>query len=190
MQTVSGRVLDRIGTRRGLTLSVLWYSTVAVLTSLATGLRSFCAFRFLLGAGEAANWPGATKAVSEWFPRRERGWAVALFDSGSSVGAAVAPALVLFLMAYFGSWRPVFVITGLLGFLWVIVWRRSYHPPETHPRITEARAGDDPRRPRGGARRVPERGDGEAGRAGRSSWAFGRPGASSPRAGSPTRCGS
>lgn len=137
MQTVAGRVLDRVGTRSGLTLSVLWYSTVAVLTSLATGLRSFCGFRFLLGAGEAANWPGATKAVSEWFPRRERGWAVALFDSGSSIGAAVAPALVLLLMARFGGWRPAFVITGLLGFLWVIAWRRSYHPPETHPSITD-----------------------------------------------------
>jgi ACS family hexuronate transporter-like MFS transporter len=138
MQTVGGRLLDRIGTRRGLTLSVLWYSTVAVLTSLASGLRSFCAFRFLLGAGEAANWPGATKAVSEWFPRRERGWAVALFDSGSSVGAAVAPALVLFLVGHFGGWRPAFVVTGILGFLWVVAWRWSYHPPETHPGITEA----------------------------------------------------
>jgi MFS transporter, ACS family, hexuronate transporter len=137
MQTVGGRVLDRIGTRRGLTLSVLWYSTVAVLTSLATGLRSFCAFRFLLGAGEAANWPGATKAVSEWFPRRERGWAVALFDSGSSIGAAAAPALVLFLVGHFGGWRPAFVVTGLLGFLWVIAWRWSYHPPETHPSLSE-----------------------------------------------------
>jgi ACS family hexuronate transporter-like MFS transporter len=137
MQTVGGRVLDRIGTRRGLTLSVLWYSTVAVLTSLATGLRSFCAFRFLLGAGEAANWPGATKAVSEWFPRRERGWAVALFDSGSSIGAAAAPALVLFLLGHFGGWRPAFVVTGLLGFLWVIAWRWNYHPPETHPSLSE-----------------------------------------------------
>ena len=137
MQTVAGRVLDRVGTRSGLTLSVLWYSTVAVLTSFATGLRGFCGFRFLLGAGEAANWPGATKAVSEWFPRRERGWAVALFDSGSSIGAAVAPALVLLLMARFGGWRPAFVITGLLGFAWLVAWRRSYHPPETHPRITE-----------------------------------------------------
>ncbi len=138
MQTVAGRVLDRVGTRNGLTLSVLWYSTVAVLTSLAAGLRSFCAFRFLLGAGEAANWPGATKAVAEWFPRRERGWAVALFDSGSSVGAAIAPVLVLFLISRCGGWRPAFVVTGLLGFLWVIVWRRSYHPPETHPAITPA----------------------------------------------------
>ncbi len=138
MQTVGGRLLDRIGTRRGLTLSVLWYSTVAVLTSFASGLRSFCAFRFLLGAGEAANWPGATKAVSEWFPRRERGWAVALFDSGSSVGAAVAPALVLFLVGHFGGWRPAFVVTGILGFLWVVAWRLNYHPPETHPKVTDA----------------------------------------------------
>jgi MFS transporter, ACS family, hexuronate transporter len=138
MQTVAGRVLDRIGTRNGLTLSVLWYSTVAVLTSLASGLGSFCGFRFLLGAGEAANWPGATKAVSEWFPRRERGWAVALFDSGSSIGAAVAPALVLFLVGHFGGWRPAFVVTGLLGFAWVVVWRLSYHPPDTHPRVGAA----------------------------------------------------
>ena len=134
---LGGMLTDRIGTRRGLTLSVLWYSTVAVLTSLATGLRSFCAFRFLLGAGEAANWPGATKAVSEWFPRRERGWAVALFDSGSSIGAAAAPALVLFLLGHFGGWRPAFVVTGLLGFLWVIAWRWNYHPPETHPSLSE-----------------------------------------------------
>lgn len=136
MQTVAGRVLDRIGTRDGLTLSVAWYSAVAVLTSLASGLRSFCGFRFLLGVGEAGNWPGATKAVSEWFPRRERGWAVALFDSGSSIGAAIAPALVLYLVARFGDWRPAFVVTGLLGFVWLAAWRRSYHPPETHPRIT------------------------------------------------------
>ncbi len=138
MQTVAGRVLDRVGTRNGLTLSVLWYSTVAVLTSFAAGLRSFCGFRFLLGAGEAANWPGATKAVSEWFPRRERGWAVALFDSGSSVGAAVAPALVLFVVGHFGGWRPAFVVTGLLGFAWVVVWRLSYHAPEAHPRLGAA----------------------------------------------------
>jgi len=138
MQTVAGRLLDRLGTRNGLTVSVLWYSTIACLTSLATGLRSFMAFRFLLGAGEAANWPGATKAVSEWFPRRERGWAVALFDSGSSVGAAVAPALVLFLVVHFGGWRPAFLLTGLLGFLWVAVWRRTYHPPETHPSVSAA----------------------------------------------------
>jgi len=137
MQTVGGRLIDHLGTRNGLSLAVLWYSAAAMLTSFANGLGSFCAFRFLLGAGEAANWPAATKAVSEWFPRRERGWAVALFDSGSSVGAAVAPALVLFLIGRFGGWRWAFVLTGLLGLFWLVAWRRFYHPPETHPNVTE-----------------------------------------------------
>jgi MFS transporter, ACS family, hexuronate transporter len=138
MQTVSGRVVDRLGTRNGLSLAVIWYSVAAMLTSFSSGLLSFCGFRFLLGAGEAANWPAATKAVSEWFPRRERGWAVALFDSGSSIGAAIAPALVVFLIGHFGDWRWAFVITGCLGFLWLLAWRRFYHPPESHPSISEA----------------------------------------------------
>jgi ACS family hexuronate transporter-like MFS transporter len=138
MQTVGGRILDRLGTRNGLSLTVAWYSAVACLTSLANGLWTFCAFRFLLGAGEAANWPGATKAVSEWFPRRQRGLAVALFDSGSSVGAMLAPALMIVLMTRFGGWRPAFLLVGTLGFLWLLLWRRGYHPPETHPGITEA----------------------------------------------------
>ncbi len=137
-QTLSGRFLDRVGTRRGLTITVTWYSIAALLTSLANGFWSFCTFRFLLGAGESANWPGATKAVAEWFPKRERGWAVALFDSGSSVGGAVAPFLVLGLYQAFGGWRLAFVCTSTLGFLWLIAWRRLYHPPEDHPRIRES----------------------------------------------------
>jgi ACS family hexuronate transporter-like MFS transporter len=135
-QTVSGRLIDRIGTRKGLTITVIWYSIAAMLTSLAGGLRSFAFFRFLLGAGESANWPAATKAVAEWFPKKERGWAVALFDSGSSIGGAIAPLLVIGLYKYFGGWRPAFIITGTLGFLWLGVWRALYHPPESHPRIS------------------------------------------------------
>lgn len=135
-QVGAGPLLDRLGTRTGLTITVVFYSLAAMATSFAGGLRSFCVFRFLLGAGEAANWPGATKAVSEWFPRRESGWAVALFDSGSSIGAAVAPFLVLTLYHAFGTWRPVFVITGALGFLWLGLFRWLYYPPERHPRIT------------------------------------------------------
>ena len=135
-QTGAGRLLDRVGTRLGLTIGVAWYSVAAMLTSLATGFWSFCGFRFLLGAGEAANWPGATKAVSEWFPRRESGWAVALFDSGSSIGGAIAPVLVLGLYRWFGTWRPAFIITGALGFLWLLVFRRVYRLPESHPRIS------------------------------------------------------
>ena len=135
-QTISGRLIDRVGTRKGLTITVVGYSIAAMLTSLATGLRSFAFFRFLLGAGESANWPAATKAVAEWFPKRERGWAVALFDSGSSIGGAIAPLLVIGLYKYFGGWRPAFIVTGTLGFLWLMVWRWLYFPPETHPRLS------------------------------------------------------
>jgi ACS family hexuronate transporter-like MFS transporter len=133
-QTLCGRLIDRIGTRRGLTLSVTWYSIVSMLTSLATGWHSFAGFRFLLGAGESANWPGATKAVSEWFPKRERGLATALFDSGSSIGGAIAPFIIVPIYLHWG-WRPAFIIPGVLGFIWLIFWRRLYHTPEKHPRL-------------------------------------------------------
>jgi ACS family hexuronate transporter-like MFS transporter len=136
-QTVFGRLMDRIGTRRGLTLTVIWYSVISMLTSLASGFYSFATFRFLLGAGESANWPAATKAVSEWFPKRERALATALFDSGSSIGGAVAPFIVLWIYFRWG-WRPAFMIPGILGFLWLIVWRWLYYPPELHSRIGQA----------------------------------------------------
>ena len=138
VQFLGGRLIDVLGTRRGLTITVAWYSVMAMVTSLATGLKSFCAFRFLLGAGEAANWPGATKAVSEWFPAKERGIAVALFDSGSAIGGAVAPALVVWLYHAFGTWRPAFLITGTLGFLWLLAWILTYYRPEDHPRISDS----------------------------------------------------
>jgi MFS transporter, ACS family, hexuronate transporter len=134
-QTVCGRLIDRVGTRRGITLTVAAYSLVSMLTPLARGLRSFALFRFLLGAGESANWPAATKAVSEWFPKSERGLATALFDSGSSVGGAIAPFLILGIYSRWG-WRPAFIVPGLLGFIWLILWRWLYYPPETHPFIS------------------------------------------------------
>ncbi len=135
-QSVCGRLMDRVGTRRGLTLSVLWYSIVSMATSLAGGFYSFATFRFLLGAGESANWPGATKAVSEWFPKRERALATALFDSGSSIGGAVAPFIVFAIYSRWG-WRPAFAIPGMLGFVWLLVWRRAYHLPKDHPRLSD-----------------------------------------------------
>jgi ACS family hexuronate transporter-like MFS transporter len=136
-QTVCGRLMDRVGTRRGLTISVTWYSLVSLATSLASSISSFAAFRFLLGAGESANWPGASKAVSEWFPKRDRALAAAFYDSGSSVGGAVAPFLILPLYLRWG-WRIAFAVPGLLGFLWLIVWRRMYHLPQQHPNISDA----------------------------------------------------
>jgi ACS family hexuronate transporter-like MFS transporter len=135
-QTGFGRLMDRVGTRRGLTFTVIWYSLVSMATSLARGFYSFATFRFLLGAGESANWPAATKAVSEWFPKRERALATALFDSGSSIGGAVAPLIVLGIYYRWG-WKPAFMVPGTLGFLWLIAWRWLYYPPETHSRIGE-----------------------------------------------------
>jgi MFS transporter, ACS family, hexuronate transporter len=136
-QTVCGRFMDRVGTRRGLSLSVLWYSIASIATSLASGFYSFATFRFLLGAGESANWPGATKVVSEWFPKQERALATALFDSGSSIGGAVAPFIILPIFFRWG-WRAVFVIPGLLGLIWLVVWRSAYHVPQEHPRLSAA----------------------------------------------------
>ena len=135
-QTVCGRLMDRVGTRRGLTISVTWYSAVSLLTSLASSISGFAVFRFLLGAGESASWPGASKAVSEWFPKRDRAMAAAFYDSGSSVGGAIAPFLILPLYLRWG-WRVAFAVPGLLGFLWLIAWRRMYHLPQQHPNISD-----------------------------------------------------
>ena len=136
-QTVCGRLMDRLGTKRGLSITVLWYSLVSLLTPLARGYYGFLGIRFLLGAAESGNWPGAAKAVSEWFPKQERGLATALFDSGSSIGGALAPFLVLGLYFRWG-FRIAFIVPGLLGFLWLILWRRFYYKPQEHPRISDA----------------------------------------------------
>lgn len=134
-QSVFGRWMDRVGTRRGLSVTVIFYSAVSMLTSLARGFYGFATFRFLLGAGESANWPAATKAVSEWFPKRERALATALFDSGSSIGGAVAPFIVYGIYFRWG-WRPAFAVPGVLGFLWLVAWRWLYYVPKQHPRIS------------------------------------------------------
>ncbi len=135
-QTASGRFLDTVGIRKGLSFTVAFYSLSAMLACTASGLRSLCSFRFLLGAGESANWPGATKTVAEWFPRSESGWAVALFDSGSSIGGAIAPFLAYGIYQVTGGWRPAFLVTGALGLLWIPLFRAIYRKPEEHPRLS------------------------------------------------------
>jgi ACS family hexuronate transporter-like MFS transporter len=134
-QTICGRGMDRLGTRRGITISVAFYSLVSMLTPLANGLLSFMGFRLMLGLGESANWPAATKAVSEWFPAKERALATAFFDSGSSIGGALSPFLVLWIYFHWG-WRPAFLVPGVLGFIWLLVWRKFYYPPDRHPLIS------------------------------------------------------
>jgi ACS family hexuronate transporter-like MFS transporter len=153
---VAGRLIDRIGTRVGLSVAivvwsiaaiahagVVWYgSTVASLLRL-TGLAvsasvaGFIAARFALGLGEAAIFPAGIKAVAEWFPRRERAFAAGLFNAGTNVGALAAPLAVPWLTLSFG-WQWAFVATGALGFVWLLLWQRSYWLPSNHPRVSAA----------------------------------------------------
>jgi MFS transporter, ACS family, aldohexuronate transporter len=140
MMTVSGRIIDRLGTRLGYALTVAWWSLVAVGHTLARGAISFGVARFFLGVGEAGNTPAAIKAVAEWFPPRERALAAGVFNAGANVGAMVAPPLVAWLTLRWG-WQQAFIVTGAIGFLWLIVWLAAYHPPDEHPNITDEEFG-------------------------------------------------
>ncbi len=122
---LGGMFLDLVGTRFGLSFAVIWWSLVSGLTSFVNSAASFSALRFLLGIGEAFNWPGASKAVAECFPPQERSLAVAIFDSGSSVGGALAALCIPFISIRFG-WRAAFVFSGLLGIVWLAVWLAVY----------------------------------------------------------------
>jgi ACS family hexuronate transporter-like MFS transporter len=133
---LGGIFLDAVGTRIGLALAVVFWSVVNILTGFASSVFSFAVFRFLLGVGEGFNWPGASKTVAEWFPSQERSLAVAVFDSGSSVGGAIA-ALVIPLVAVALGWRSAFLVSGLLGFVWLLLWLRVYHPLDRHPRVSK-----------------------------------------------------
>jgi len=133
---LGGIFLDAVGTRIGLAVAVVWWSLVNMLTGFASSVFSFAAFRFMLGIGEGVNWPGASKAVAEWFPSEERSVAVAIFDSGSSVGGALAALMIPWIALAFG-WRWSFVFSGALGFVWLAVWLRVYHPLDRHPRVTK-----------------------------------------------------
>jgi len=132
---LGGLLLVTIGTRIGLTVAVIFWSAVNILTAFASSVFGFAIFRFMLGIGEGFNWPGASKAVAEWFPKQERSLAVGIFDSGSSVGGAVAALAIPWIALAFG-WRWAFVFSGMLGFLWLIAWLRIYHPLNRHPRVT------------------------------------------------------
>jgi MFS transporter, ACS family, hexuronate transporter len=144
---LGGIFLDAVGTRLGLALAVTFWSVVNIFTGFAGSVFSFAAFRFLLGIGEGFNWPGASKTVAEWFPSEERGMAVAIFDSGSSVGGALAAIAIPWIAIAFG-WRWSFVFSGALGFIWLAMWLLIYHPLDRHPwvapeEVTLIRAGQN-----------------------------------------------
>jgi ACS family hexuronate transporter-like MFS transporter len=132
----AGRITDWLGTRVSLAVFITWWSIANMLTALSRSAFSLGAFRFLLGVGEPGNYTAAPKAVSEWFPPRERGLAVGIYTTGATVGATVAPPIIALLATSYG-WRATFVFTGTLGLLWVVPWLWLYRPPRQHPRITD-----------------------------------------------------
>jgi ACS family hexuronate transporter-like MFS transporter len=148
---ISGRIVDRMGTRAGMVLFVTWWSVANMLTAAARGVTSLGVYRFTLGLGEAGLWPAASKAVSEWFPAKERALAIGLYTMGATVGATVAPYLVIPLAthayeetmpvvaSWLGQgtgWRIAFILTGMAGFLWLIPWLWLYRGPQENKLIT------------------------------------------------------
>jgi MFS transporter, ACS family, aldohexuronate transporter len=134
-----GWLMDRIGVRGGFSFSVTWWSLAAGLHAIARSALQFSIFRFWMGTGECGNFSGGMKVVSEWFPARERAFAVGVFNAGSMVGSLIAPPLIVFLMLNFG-WHMAFIAPASLGFVWVIVWRTVYRPLRQNARVTEAEA--------------------------------------------------
>lgn len=131
------RIIDRIGTKKGYTISVSIWSVAAMLHAVVKSVLGFGIVRFILGIGESGNYPAAVKTVGEWFPRKERAFAIGIMDSGSNIGAAVGPILVPVLLVTFG-WQFAFIITGSIGFLWLIAWRIFYKIPSEQKRLGKA----------------------------------------------------
>lgn len=131
-----GSLMDRIGTRKGFSIAVVFWSLAAVGHAFARSVFGFGVARFALGLGEAGNFPGAIKTVAEWFPKKERAFATGIFNSGSNVGAIVTPLAVPFIALTWG-WQWAFIITGALGFIWLIFWLMIYREPAEHPKVSK-----------------------------------------------------
>lgn len=129
---------DRLGTRKVLTRIVVWWSTFTVATSAAWNLLSLLVTRFLFGAGEAGAWPSATRTFSRWIPCRERGTVQGIFFSGAYLAGGLTPLLVIYLRQWLG-WREIFVLFGLVGFVWAVAWYRWFRDdPSEHPAVNAA----------------------------------------------------
>jgi ACS family hexuronate transporter-like MFS transporter len=136
-QSLFGKLFDALGTRIGFLLSIVVWSASIALHFAARSVLSFGLFRALLGVGEAGNWPGATKAIAEWFPVRERALGQGIFGAGASIGSIIAPPLVAFLYATAG-WKSTFILIGALGLIWIVPWLIVYRAgPDTHPWISD-----------------------------------------------------
>ena len=132
---LTGRLMDALGTRRGFSLAVGFWSLAAMAHGLATSALGFAGARFALGLGEAGMFPGAVKTIAEWFPKRERALATGIFNSGTNVGAILCPLVVPVVVTAWG-YRAAFVVTGGAGLLWLVAWFVLYRSPAQHPKLT------------------------------------------------------
>ena len=132
-----GRLMDRLGTRRGFSLAVAFWSLAAMAHALASSVLTFSFARFGLGLGESGNFPASIKTVAEWFPKKERALATGIFNAGTNVGAIVTPLSVPWIVGHLG-WRWAFIITGSIGFVWLIAWYALYRRPQEHRRCNKA----------------------------------------------------
>src|SRR6266550_1390443 len=134
---VVGRLIDKLGTRLGYALAMVFWSLASMGTALGSSLTSFAFSRVALGFGEAAIFPASVKAVAEWFPKKERALATGIFNAGTSIGAMLTPVVVPWINARWG-WRGAFIGIGALGFVWLVFWLLIYSKPEEHPHLSKA----------------------------------------------------
>ncbi len=132
---IAGRLIDKFGTKIGYGISVILWSIAAMGHALAKGVWGFGFWRGFLGVSEAGNFPAAIKSVAEWFPKKERALATGIFNSGTNVGAIVAPLAIPAMVVAWG-WQSAFIITGAIGFIWVLLWFIFYEIPEKHKKVS------------------------------------------------------
>jgi ACS family hexuronate transporter-like MFS transporter len=132
-----GRVVDVVGARLGYTVAIIIWTISHMAHGLATSVTTFAMARFGLGVGESGNFPAGIKAVTDWFPQKERAYAIGLFNAGANVGAIITPLLVPFLVLMF-DWRVAFYITGIFGVLWLVMWWALYRHPSEHKKVSPA----------------------------------------------------
>ena len=136
MYAVGGRIIDLLGSRKGYALMIIWWSLANILHGVVSGLLGLGIARFLLGIGEGGAFPGSAKVVSEWFTSKERAFAFGIFNTGSSLGAVIAPPMIALIITVL-NWRWTFFITGLIGLIWVLGWLKLYTTPAESKYISE-----------------------------------------------------
>jgi ACS family hexuronate transporter-like MFS transporter len=134
---VVGGLMDWLGTRKGFSIAIIFWSIAAMGHAFAASVMGFAFARFMLGLGEAGNFPASIKTVAEWFPKKERAFATGIFNSGTNIGALVTPLIVPVITLAWG-WRWAFILTGAIGFIWLIFWWILYRNPNEHPKLSKS----------------------------------------------------